>query len=1197
MISNRLIALVFFLASYGTCVSVDTESNSDCVDKDGEEVCHVESSSENEASEEFVEINEHVHILIMKPGDDSRFINAGDQVIAHYTGFLGEDYGGKEFGSSRGRKPLTFIAGAKEVITGLDNAVLNMSLGQRSVIHIESILAYGSAGMVNGRVIVPPNADIVYDLEIMDIRSSASLCNGSEANCNAQIPKEKLGRLKTFSTESWPAGMTREDIPIDFLRHQQKQKSIGWQSKIREVGAKELKQLIKENSVVLVVFTTTFIDIWPGFEDAASGLSDIGLTFVQIDATKFRGTARKFHVPRVPHALVFHEGVRHAYKGPQHDWKGIVAYMKNHMREDWTPPPSRIRSLMDLNKQGSDTAQSLQHERFTSLLDWIASPTADFAMIEITSTKNKKSEKNHAVCTPCRYLSAELEMTADEWHIMKEFADKEKHKLLRKKKKLQKSKKNLNIEIPATFPNLNVMRIDTSTDPETALAFTCWAATKGVDLQRFPTTKSTFENDDRKMSPTGGSICPNDILNRYSLSYLSQINVNDIEVPSIVMIYKGNFGNYATRINQGYDAVGLVQNALDLFEKKENAKPELHRMSIEDANKACRNSTHTTVIGYTDKSEPSLLWKAFLSLIESDWLHNSINIGIINNTDIEGWEEASNVLKPHAVEDILVCGNSLVSERIEPKIASFHGHLLKHSVILNSESFKSISDHLRTWVVRRQSPLVGWLQPFNRKLYYNTKGVSYKSNDIHGKYTLQPSAILIAEFSINISDTGPKINRNDKHDIDYNNALFWLDQLRAVAKEVRHDKVPKERFSFAITQAGMEIELGQPLSAFGFSQLSYAWDHEVSIVIFERLKYHDAPMVAFPLLDRDAIEEDFEDAVRTHVRRYLAGELQPFRRSDLHIEETLNKKSFTDLKQQRLDLRNEVRQKLGMAKTWNTDTDPDDRRSKWKAGVVLKLIGKTFNHIVFDSNKDVLVKLQAHYCTQSVECNLFDSITYSSLAERMVDESSLVISTMNISENDAPIQFKAEFPELIPSIYLVKRDQDILKFTGELTLKHLISFLREHMTSNMVYSSSAWKKRKKRRVQRPILRPQKEIIPPEDLGKPWSVLSEKVYDVALGNMETRIRKEMKKKKTEKLVKKANELGLKREKDNATAFAENETIKEHKRNNYHAIRIVQSNSSLIQSNTDNTNEVQGASVSMKGGLNFIVESGPNQIDEI
>jgi FKBP-type peptidyl-prolyl cis-trans isomerase 2 len=64
----------------------------------------------------------------------------GDRVRVHYTGRLAD---GNEFDSSREGDPLEFTVGAGEVISGFDDAVRGMRVGDSKTVEIEPENAYG----------------------------------------------------------------------------------------------------------------------------------------------------------------------------------------------------------------------------------------------------------------------------------------------------------------------------------------------------------------------------------------------------------------------------------------------------------------------------------------------------------------------------------------------------------------------------------------------------------------------------------------------------------------------------------------------------------------------------------------------------------------------------------------------------------------------------------------------------------------------------------------------------------------------------------------------------------------------------------------------------------------------------------------------------------------------------------------------
>ncbi|SNX85701.1 probable FPR1 - peptidyl-prolyl cis-trans isomerase, FK506-binding protein [Melanopsichium pennsylvanicum] len=113
-----------------------------------------------------------VQIERISAGDGENFPKPGDTVTMHYTGTLAAN--GKEFDSSRkpGRGAFETKIGVGRVIQGWDQGVPQLSLGERAKLIIPAQEGYGARGAAG---IIPPNADLVFDVELLAI-------NGKKGN-------------------------------------------------------------------------------------------------------------------------------------------------------------------------------------------------------------------------------------------------------------------------------------------------------------------------------------------------------------------------------------------------------------------------------------------------------------------------------------------------------------------------------------------------------------------------------------------------------------------------------------------------------------------------------------------------------------------------------------------------------------------------------------------------------------------------------------------------------------------------------------------------------------------------------------------------------------------------------------------------------------------------------------------------------
>jgi len=101
---------------------------------------------------------------IIQKGDGAK-AEKGKKVSVHYKGQLAD---GTVFDSSYSRKqPIDFTLGIGQVISGWDEGIQLLKVGDKARFVIPSNLAYGSQGAGG---VIPPNANLIFDVELMDVK-------------------------------------------------------------------------------------------------------------------------------------------------------------------------------------------------------------------------------------------------------------------------------------------------------------------------------------------------------------------------------------------------------------------------------------------------------------------------------------------------------------------------------------------------------------------------------------------------------------------------------------------------------------------------------------------------------------------------------------------------------------------------------------------------------------------------------------------------------------------------------------------------------------------------------------------------------------------------------------------------------------------------------------------------------------------
>ncbi len=100
-----------------------------------------------------------IQIEEIAPGD-GRVVKDGDNIKLQYKGSFPN---GKTFDEGS----FSFVVGTGQVIKGFDMMVLDMKLGGKRKATIPPELGYGARG---AGAAIPPNATLVFEVEILDIR-------------------------------------------------------------------------------------------------------------------------------------------------------------------------------------------------------------------------------------------------------------------------------------------------------------------------------------------------------------------------------------------------------------------------------------------------------------------------------------------------------------------------------------------------------------------------------------------------------------------------------------------------------------------------------------------------------------------------------------------------------------------------------------------------------------------------------------------------------------------------------------------------------------------------------------------------------------------------------------------------------------------------------------------------------------------
>lgn len=162
IISFVLIVALIFVVIFFLLNKQEKENPLEWVDTNpviGEQAQNQLAASANEPTQELIETEEN---------NMERVSKEGDVLSMNYTGRLedGTIFDSNVLPDFGHVEPFNFTLGAGQVILGWDEGLAGMKIGEKKTLTIPPEKGYGA----NGNGSIPPNATLVFDVELLDIR-------------------------------------------------------------------------------------------------------------------------------------------------------------------------------------------------------------------------------------------------------------------------------------------------------------------------------------------------------------------------------------------------------------------------------------------------------------------------------------------------------------------------------------------------------------------------------------------------------------------------------------------------------------------------------------------------------------------------------------------------------------------------------------------------------------------------------------------------------------------------------------------------------------------------------------------------------------------------------------------------------------------------------------------------------------------
>jgi len=114
-------------------------------------------------------IGDNVEKNMQNETQTAQVAKAGDVVAMNYTGKLtdGTIFDSNVLPEFNHMQPFEFTLGAGQVIRGWDTGIVGMKVGEKKTLTISPEDGYGASGAGN---VIPPNATLIFDVELLEIK-------------------------------------------------------------------------------------------------------------------------------------------------------------------------------------------------------------------------------------------------------------------------------------------------------------------------------------------------------------------------------------------------------------------------------------------------------------------------------------------------------------------------------------------------------------------------------------------------------------------------------------------------------------------------------------------------------------------------------------------------------------------------------------------------------------------------------------------------------------------------------------------------------------------------------------------------------------------------------------------------------------------------------------------------------------------